>query len=141
MVMVFDASSAPVGRLAALTAKQLLLGEQVTVIHAEKAVFTGDPDFVTKKYSARRQMTDKANPDHAAKWPRRPDLFLRRVIRGMLPKRATRRKQALSRLRVYLGAPENVSDAHPLAAGGKQSRSVITVGEVCRKLGWTPLTE
>ncbi|HLD76011.1 MAG TPA: uL13 family ribosomal protein, partial [Candidatus Norongarragalinales archaeon] len=81
------------------------------------------------------EMTDKSNPEHGAKWPRRPDLFLRRVIRGMLPKRAVRMKDALSRLRVYLGVPAGVSDAQSFLPE-KMPNRVVSVGKVCQRLGW-----
>src|SRR3989338_2441781 len=113
MSIVFDAKGSIVGRLSAKVAKSLIHGENVVIVNAESALFSGSLDFVVNKYYNRRQMTDKANPDHGAKWPRRPDMFLRRVIRGMLPKRNTRQKDALSRLRVYLGSPSDVTGAQP----------------------------
>ncbi len=135
MSIVFDAKGSIVGRLSAKVAKSLIHGESVVIVNAESALFSGSLDFVVNKYYNRRQMTDKANPDHGAKWPRRPDMFLRRVIRGMLPKRNTRQKDALSRLRVYLGTPSDVTGAQPFIPANIPN-TTVTVGQVCKRLGW-----
>ncbi len=137
-----DAENAIVGRLSAFTAKKLLQGETMVIVNAEKAVFSGNPDNIVQVYSKRREMTDKSNPEHGAKWPRRPDLMLRRVIRGMLPKRNYRQKQALDKLRVYMGVPADVKEAKPFRDTAAQLKSAaITVGEVCARLGWKPHNE
>lgn len=135
MSIVYDANGSIVGRLCAKVAKSLIHGESVAIVNAESALFSGSLDFVVEKYHNRRQMTDKSNPDHGAKWPRRPDMFLRRVIRGMLPKRNTRQKDALSRLRVYLGSPSEVTKAIPFIPS-KIPNTTVTVGLVCKRLGW-----
>ncbi|MBI5036837.1 50S ribosomal protein L13 [Candidatus Micrarchaeota archaeon] len=134
-MVVLDAKGAVIGRLAASVAKKLLLKEEVVIVNAEQAVFSGSADFIIGRYERRRTMTDKSDPEHGLKMPRRPDLFLRNIIKGMLPKRATRMKEALSRLRVYLGVPEEVKSAEQFVS--KKPRLSVSLDTVCRRLGWT----
>ncbi|MFH0971966.1 MAG: 50S ribosomal protein L13 [Candidatus Micrarchaeota archaeon] len=104
--MIIDATDAIVGRLATVAAKSALQGEEVVILNAEKAVISGDPLKTASKYYNRRGMTQKANPENAAKWPRRADLMFKRIIRGMLPKHSPRGKAAEGRIMVYLGVPK-----------------------------------
>ncbi|MDP2717567.1 MAG: 50S ribosomal protein L13 [Candidatus Micrarchaeota archaeon] len=135
--MNIDATDAIVGRLSAKVAKTLLEGESVVIVNAERAVFSGNPVKVVRVYARRREMTDKADPSLAAKWPRRPDLFLRRIIRGMLPKRHYRQTKALGLLRIHMGVPDGVDGAKPFSDTAAQlSGSTISVRDVCAHLGW-----
>lgn len=138
-MVVIDAKGAVVGRLSASVAKRLLEHESVVIVNAEKAVISGHPREVVDIYRRRREMTDKANPELGAKWPRRPDFLLRRIIRGMLPKRAYRQSEALKRLRVHMGQPAGIDDAQAFANQSKDlSNRFIELGQVCAELGWTP---
>lgn len=137
MTLTIDAKDAIVGRLGAYVAKKVAENESVVIVNAEKAVFSGKAEYVAGIYAARRQMMDKANPEHSAKWPRRPDLLLKRIIRGMLPKRNARKKAAMGNLRIYMGMPSNVKDAKPFANTAAQlARAHVSLEEVCERLGW-----
>ncbi len=46
-----------------------------------------------------------ANQEKAPKHPRRPDNYVRRVVRGMLPWKKSRGKDAFRRVRVFMGTP------------------------------------
>ena len=106
--MIIDAQNAIVGRVATFAAKQALQGEDMIILNAEKAVISGNPLEVRTKYANRRHMTQKANPENAAKWPRRPDLLFKRIIRGMLPKHSGRGRDAAKKIKVYLGVPKGM---------------------------------
>ncbi|MBU1197674.1 50S ribosomal protein L13 [Candidatus Micrarchaeota archaeon] len=103
--MIIDASQAIVGRLAATAAKAALEGEDVIIIHIEKAVLSGDPKAIVERYMKRRRIQNKANPDQSTKWPKREDYLFKRIVRGMLPKHSERGTQALKRVMAYRGAP------------------------------------
>ncbi|MEK6842974.1 MAG: 50S ribosomal protein L13 [Candidatus Micrarchaeota archaeon] len=104
--MIIDGTNAIVGRLCAQVAKFALNGETVDIVNAEKAVISGNPLTTVSKYAGRREMTQKANPEQANKWPRRPDMLLKRIIRGMLPKHSGRGKDAQRRIKTHLGVPK-----------------------------------
>jgi large subunit ribosomal protein L13 len=104
--MVIDADRRVVGRLASMTAKSLLQGKKVAVINAEKAVISGSRNDIVKRYNTRINLKEKANPEHSPYWSRRPDMLVKRIIRGMLPYRKAHGKDAYRRLLVFVGMPK-----------------------------------
>ncbi|MFH1779951.1 MAG: 50S ribosomal protein L13 [Candidatus Micrarchaeota archaeon] len=135
---LFDATNVIAGRLATRIVKELRKGEEVVVLNAEKAVISGNPKKVVLVYFKRRQMTNKSNPEHAAKWPRRPDFFFKKIVFGMLPKQS--RKRLLKNLKVYVGVPKEFEGKQGEKAKTKESLGVrsISISEITRKLGFNP---
>ncbi len=125
-----DGKNAILGRLASRIAKQLLNGEDVSIVNAEKVIITGNPKSVKEKYLSRRS---RGSAHHGPFFPTRPDLIVRRAVRGMLPYKTNRGRNAFKRLRVYIGNPEG-SEVQKMEASIKSN--FITVGEVAEALGW-----
>jgi large subunit ribosomal protein L13 len=137
---VVDGTNLVMGRLGAKAAKHLLNGEDVVILNAEKIAIVGKTEQIVGKYWNRRQRKDKANPEHSAKTPRRPDLFVKRAIRGMLPFKKTRGRKAFDRLRVYIGEPAQFKDVvredmSKISCLNIKSR-YVDVGKVCERLGY-----
>ena len=103
--MIVDASGQILGRLSTEVAKILLNGEEVTIINAEKAIITGKPDEIVKRH---RQRWNRGDPHHGPYYPKTPNGILRRSIRGMLPYKKPRGREAFKKLRVNVGNPENL---------------------------------
>ncbi len=138
-MLVIDATNAICGRLSAYCAKQSLKGEKVIVLNAEKIVISGNPKEITLVYSKRRGIQYKADPEKSAKWPRRPDLLFKRIIRGMLPKHSPRGKAALERIMVYLGEPEHAEAKKPFTnTSDALGKNFISFQQLCKNLGWSP---
>lgn len=137
-MIVVDASGAVAGRLGAFVAKQLLKGEQVIIVNAEKAVISGNKVYTVNVYRKRRHMTNKANPEKAAKWPRRPDLLLKKIVSGMLPPKTATKKKSLHALMVYMGKPDDVKEEAKqyVKTASSLGSTYITIGELCSELGW-----
>ncbi len=136
--ILIDANGAIAGRLASFTAKKLLQGESVSIVNAEGAIITGNPRTTTAKYAGRRRIQNKADPEKSAKWPRRPDMLLKKIVKGMLPPQSMARKHALMRLRVYLGIPKDLegktfdtATAHKTVHGPH-----LTLKQLSTELGW-----
>ncbi len=108
MVKVIDATNTVAGRLASKVAKMALLGEKIVIVNCEKAILTGERRFWINKFVEKFNI---GTPQHGPKWPRRPDTILRRMIRGMLPKNS-RGKEALKRVEVYIGIPEEFKNTN-----------------------------
>jgi large subunit ribosomal protein L13 len=108
---VIDAEGAILGRLASSVAKELLKGERITLANAEKAVITGTKRSLYRKYKQRVDRADISNPRKGPKFPRRPDLLVRRTVRGMLPYKTERGDKAMKNLRVYMGVPPDFKEA------------------------------
>jgi len=140
MAMIFDADGMAVGRLGAVVAKSLLKGENAVVLNAEKAVITGDRRGVIAKYAARRAVKNKANPEHSPHWPRRPDMLVRRIIRGMLPFDKAKGRDAYKRLHVVMGAPEEFNGKERAKLGAKAKltggNKYISILDLSNELGW-----
>jgi large subunit ribosomal protein L13 len=140
MVTIFDAEGLAVGRLGTAVAKSLLKGENAVVINSEKAIITGDRRNTIAKYAARRAVKNKANPEHAPHWPRRPDMLVRRIIRGMLPFYKKTGREAYKRLNVVMGVPDEFKGkeiAKTEAKTATKSKSkFITILALSNELGW-----
>ncbi len=131
--MIIDAENAILGRMSVFTAKKLLSGEAVTIVNAEKAIITGDPTTTTQKYHERR---DRGTPHHGPFFPKKSNLIVRRTIRGMLPYKTNKGRDAFKKLRVYEGIPENLKDSKFEKVAIKDIASkYITVQTLSKSIG------
>jgi large subunit ribosomal protein L13 len=135
---VIDANGLILGRLASTVAKELLSGnEKVYIVNAEKAVISGSRATTLKDY---RQSQERGATEFGPYFPKRPDRILKRTIRGMLPHKKARGRDAMSRLKVYVGVPSELKDTETITiahADMKQlsSSKYIELGEVSQKMG------
>ncbi|PSQ42020.1 50S ribosomal protein L13 [Halobacteriales archaeon SW_5_68_122] len=105
--VVVDARDCIVGRVASQVAQRALDGERVAVVNAEQAVITGSEEDVMSVYRQR----DAVGSDRGPNYPKRPDRIFKRAVRGMVPYEKTRGREALGRVRVYVGNPYEDDDA------------------------------
>ena len=102
-MIYIDADNSIYGRLSTYVAKQLLNGEGVVIINAEKVVITGTKPFLINRFKERREIGSvRKGPDD----PKTADQILRRSIKNMLPSKKTTGKEALKRCVVYRGKPK-----------------------------------
>ena len=99
--LVVDARDCIVGRVASQVAQRALDGDSVAVVNAERAVITGSEDDVMSTYRERDAVGSDQGPDY----PKRPDRIFKRAVRGMVPHKETRGREAIERVRVYVGNP------------------------------------
>ncbi len=137
MIMkIYDATNQIAGRLASHVAKDLLNGEQVVIVNAEKAVLSGDPKMKFREFKQKR---DRGDPKKGPFYPRYPDLILRRIVRGMLPWHKDKGRKAYRRLKVYIGEPEEFKNMEKIrieeADASKLRCKYITLGELSLLLG------
>jgi large subunit ribosomal protein L13 len=129
-----DAENQIAGRLATKVAKEALKGKHVFIVNAEKAVISGNPVFVIKRYY---EMVTRGDPYHGPFYPKIPDRMLKRMIRGMLPKKPMGRL-AYKRIKVYNSVPEEFSKQTFLRPEQSESRlgsKFITLGKLSERLG------
>lgn len=103
--MIIDASDLIVGRLGTFVAKKALLGEDITIINCEEAVISGNKKQVLSQNLKKRKRGTYKGPIVS----RRPDFFVRRMIRGMLPYKKEKGALAYKRIKCYVGS-DNVKD-------------------------------
>ena len=130
--------TAIIGRLSSVIAKQLIEGENVAVVNVEKSVISGSRKFTISNYDAK---TKRGDVYKGPFFPRTPDGIFRRTVRGMLPMKKPKGRNAYRRLRAYIGVPEEMlpkaaefkkvadADASRLKAGG------MRVGDLSEVLG------
>ncbi len=140
--LLVDANNTVAGRLATVVAKQLLQGEHVIVINAEKAVLSGDRASLILQYKERLGIRTRTAPWKGPLHPRQPDRMLRRIIRGMVPWKKDRGRKAMKRLRVYTGTPEKLQIKRQLDLSQyeRSGRRTVYLGEIARELGWKEST-
>lgn len=134
-MVTIDAQDAVIGRLGARVAKLLLAGQQVEIVNADKALMVGSLDAAKEKYLSRRSQQNKRNPDESPHWPRAPHLLVRRMIRGMLPHKSKRGRDAYHRLHVLVGAPEGTKATKVPEASSEKKHGTFTISELCLSLG------
>ncbi|MFP4656137.1 MAG: 50S ribosomal protein L13 [Candidatus Woesearchaeota archaeon] len=100
---IIDAENQILGRLATYVAKMLLLGESVVIVNSEKALITGPKSRILAKY---KQDKERGIPLRGPYFPKRPEMILKRTIRGMLPYKQEKGASALKRLKCYVSLPE-----------------------------------
>ena len=106
-MIIYDAENQVIGRLSTKIAKQLLEGEKITVVNAEKSVISGNPKVTKKEYL---QKIHRGDPKYGPYFPKQPDGIFRRTVRGMLPWHRPRGRKAYKNLKVFIGIPAKLKD-------------------------------
>lgn len=134
-MVVIDAENAVVGRLASYAAKLALSGEEVVIVNAEKAIMTGNKEYIFEKYTQKRNRKSITNPRRMGpKYPRRPDDIVRRIIRGMVPYKKPKGRDAFKRVKVMVGNPDGKTP-DIVITDMPNTNKYITVGELSKYLG------
>jgi large subunit ribosomal protein L13 len=102
-MIIYDAEDQILGRMSSIIAKQLLKGEIISVVNAEKSVLAGNPRYTVDKYLVKIKRGD---PFHGPFFPKQPDRIFRRTVRGMLPWDRAKGRTAYKNLKVFVGVPE-----------------------------------
>jgi len=134
--MNINAEDLILGRMAAYAAKKALLGETVNIVNAEKAVVTGRNKRTLEDY---KQERERGVPLRGPYFPRTPEMIVKRAIRGMLPYKSSRGREALKRIKCYTGVPEEFKDAKFEKVEGasteKTHAKYITIARISKELG------
>ena len=132
---VINAEGHILGRLASVVAKELLKGEEIFIVNADKCIITGKKKMVLARYKKKRDLT------HARKgpyFPKRSDRIVKRTVRGMLPMKKNKGKKALKLLKVYIKVPRGLQKVKMIKidrALELNTTSFIELGEVARLIG------
>lgn len=137
MVEVIDAKGLVIGRLSTHVAKKLLSDKEleIAVVNAEKAIVSGNRKMVLKRYIMKRDLN---HPRKGPYFPKFPDRILKRTIRGMLPYQQPKGREALKRVKVYIGTPKDLEGKKTKtveAAKNKGLESFVELEEISRILG------
>lgn len=137
--MVVDASGQIAGRLSSSVAKLLLEGNRVVVVNAEKALISGRRRSVVDEWLRRLEISSAVHPKYGPFHPRSPHTILSRMIRGMTPRRKAKGREALKRLRVYAGTPDEYRSLEKKtfedAKATKPEAFYVRLGELAKAIG------
>ncbi|MBP1987546.1 50S ribosomal protein L13 [Halolamina salifodinae] len=131
--VVVDARDCIMGRVASEVAQRALDGNRVAIINAEEAVITGNEDATMETYRTRVNLGSDSGPYY----PKRPDRIFKRAVRGMLPYKQDRGREAFESVRVYVGNPHD-RDGEVLEGTSLNRLSNIkftSLGEISENLG------
>lgn len=135
--MIIDAKNAILGRLSSYVAKQALLGNKIDVINCEECVVTGRKPAILYEYMRRIQ---RRAPAKGPFFYRRPDMLVKRTIRGMLPFKRARGKDVFKNVKCHIGVPENLKKEKALIIesaniGKVRSADYLKVKYICEAVG------
>lgn len=135
---IYNGENMILGRLASLAAKDALLGEEVVVVNCSKAVISGKKANTFKHEKER--LDRKGYPLKSAKLSRLPEKFVRRSIRGMLPWKHSRGKEAYKRVICHRYLPQEYEGKEMLSSDKISVKKLPTlryasVGKVCKQIG------
>jgi large subunit ribosomal protein L13 len=137
MVEVIDASGLVIGRLSTHVAKKLLNDKEleVAIVNSESAIVSGNKKMVIERYKKKRELN---HPRKGPYFPRLPDRILKRTIRGMLPYQQPKGREALKRVKVYIGTPKELEGQKTTtveSARNEDLEQFVELKEICKVLG------
>jgi len=134
---IVDADGLILGRMASVIAKRLLKGEEIAIVNAEKAVLSGRKK---NKVAEAKEFLEVGYPEKGPFHYRKPDRMVRKTVRGMLPHKQYKGKQAYKRLKVFIGIPNEFKDKQMETIADAKAEKLrcpyLTVGELAKEIGW-----
>ncbi|CAG0879200.1 unnamed protein product [Darwinula stevensoni] len=141
--IVIDGAGHLLGRLAAVVAKQLLQGQKIVVVRCENMNISGNFFRNKLKYLAFLRKRCNVNPARGPFHFRAPSMIFRRTVRGMLPHKVERGKQALKRLQCYEGVPPRHAKTRKMYCPNsmrvvklKKGHKWCYLGRLSHEVGW-----
>jgi large subunit ribosomal protein L13 len=144
---LIDATNKILGRFCSQIAKLALLGHNIVIINAKDAIISGAKNNIHENFLKKLNISTATNPRRGPNWPRRPDTFMRNVIKKMLPRKKFRGKEAYKRVHIYIGEipqrfqkryhkllPMNINNADKKRLS--YYNKFITLENLCSRLGW-----
>ena len=136
--MIIDAKDAILGRLGSFAAKQALLGNTVDIINCEEIVISGSKESILREHI---RTLHRGAPWKGPYFYRRPDFFVKRTIRGMLPFKRSRGQDIYKKIKCHIGIPNDLKDEKAVRVPNVglerlHSSDHLKVKDVCMAVGW-----
>lgn len=136
-MIIIDLNNMILGRIATKIAKLALNGETINIINCDNAVVSGHKKRVLADYKRRQSMGIHTKGPFL---PRMPDRFVKRTIRGMLPYKTPRGREAYKRIKCYAGVPEQFAKEKPKIFEDCKLEKLptikyVSVKNICKFLG------
>ncbi|OON13989.1 ribosomal protein L13 [Opisthorchis viverrini] len=141
--IIIDGKDHLLGRLAAIVAKTLLNGQNVVVVRCEQINISGSFYRNKLKYLDFLRKRMSTNPSRGPYHFRAPAKIFWRTVRGMLPHKLYRGKEALDRLKVFEGIPPPYDKKKRMVVPSalrvmrlKQRRKFCVLSRLSHEVGW-----
>ncbi|XP_071439804.1 large ribosomal subunit protein uL13 [Hetaerina americana] len=141
--IVIDGKGHLLGRLAAIVAKTVLQGNSVIILRCEQINISGNFFRTKLKYLAFLRKRCNVNPARGPFHFRAPAKIFWRTVRGMLPHKTQRGKDALKRVKAYDGCPPPYDRRKKVVVPGamrvlclKPGRKFCHLGRLSHEVGW-----
>jgi large subunit ribosomal protein L13 len=134
--IIINAENLILGRMAAFVAKKALLGNKVDIVNCDKAIVTGSKKQVQEFYNTKFQ---RGAPLMGPYVPRAADRMVRRTVRGMLPYKKAKGKEAFDRVMCYIGVPDEFKEGMTTVPGAEASKlpniKYVQLGQITKLIG------
>jgi len=128
---IIDGQNATLGRLASYVAKQALKGEEFAIVNCQDVIITGSKKDIKKKFLERRGRVGSSQK--GPKVSKSNEKIVKRAIRGMLPDhRKGKGKEALKRIKCYVGVPKEFENEKKISAGKEKGIKFVKVKDILR---------
>ncbi|XP_030748989.1 60S ribosomal protein L13a [Sitophilus oryzae] len=141
--ILIDGRGHLLGRLAAIVSKTLLQGNRIIVVRCEQLNISGNFFRNKLKFMSFLRKRCNVNPARGPFHFRAPSRIFWKTVRGMLPHKTERGKQALRRLKAYEGIPPPYDRRKRVVVPGalrviclKPGRKFCHVGRLSHEVGW-----
>ena len=141
--IVIDGRGHLLGRLSAVIAKVLLEGNKVVVVRCEQLNISGNFFRNKLKFMSFLRKRCNVNPARGPFHFRAPSKILWKTVRGMIPHKTERGKDALRRLRTYDGCPAPYDSRRRVVVPAalrvfclRPGRKYCHVGRLSHEVGW-----
>jgi large subunit ribosomal protein L13 len=109
----------------------------IDIVNCENMVITGSKKNVIDKFKRKKSM---GVPSKGPFQPRRPDMFIRKIVRGMLPYKQPKGRDAFKRIMCHIGVPEDMKEKAKTVKEASSDKvpnlKFVKVGVICKELGW-----
>ncbi len=135
---IYNGEGIILGRLGSAVAKDALMGEEIQIVNAEKVIVSGNKVNSVAAYKRKREL--KGYPLKSQTHSRLPEYYVRRSIRGMLPWKTARGKEAYKQIMCHRGIPIGLQGKEMITLNNATVKKLptlkyITIGEICKTLG------
>lgn len=141
--VIIDGKGHLLGRLASVVAKELLNGQEVTVVRCEEIDISGTRHRNRKNFQNYLRKRTNTNPKWGPFHHRAPRMILLKTVRGMLPRKTKRGEEALKKLKAFEGIPPEFSKKKRMVVPDalrvthlRPSSKYTNIGTLAGEMGW-----
>lgn len=129
--IVVDASGCSVGRVSSYAAKQVLLGNNVKIVNCNDSFVTGNKKSVIEEYKIMRARGGASL--QGPHYPKSPERIMKRTIRGMLPYKQGKGREAFKRILCYNKVPVELEKSEKVSLKREVKSTVTTLARIGRE--------